>query len=64
MSHNRKPARHNRWVFVSGFPKNERGNIDRDEENALKKLAAHLLSLSAQAVAATVQPLPARIDMS
>lgn len=40
----------NRWVFLFGFPKNERSNIDRDEEEALKKLAAHLLSLSAQAV--------------
>lgn len=33
-----------------GFPKNERSNIDRDEEEALKKLAAQLLSLTAQAV--------------
>ena len=33
-----------------GFPKNEQGNIDRDEEDALKKLAAHLLSLTAQAL--------------
>jgi hypothetical protein len=41
----------NRWIFVYGFPKNERGNIDRDEEVALKKLAAHLLSLTAQAIA-------------
>ncbi|GAA0760807.1 type II toxin-antitoxin system RelE/ParE family toxin [Ideonella azotifigens] len=40
-----------RWIFVYGFPKNERGNIDKDEEEALKKLAEHLLSLSAQAVA-------------
>jgi hypothetical protein len=40
----------NRWVFVFGFPKNERSNIDRDETEALKKLAAHLLSLTAQAV--------------
>ena len=40
----------NRWVFVFGFPKNERSNIDRDEEVALKKLADHLLSLTAQAV--------------
>ncbi|HWI12315.1 MAG TPA: type II toxin-antitoxin system RelE/ParE family toxin [Burkholderiaceae bacterium] len=40
----------NRWVFAYGFQKNERGNIDRDEEEALKKLAAHLLSLTAQAV--------------
>ena len=41
----------NRWIFVFGFPKNEQGNIDRDEEDALKKLAAHLLSLTAQALA-------------
>ncbi len=42
--------RGNRWIFVFGFPKNERSNIGRDEEEALKKLAAHLLSLTAQAV--------------
>lgn len=36
----------NRWIFVFGFPKNERSNIDKDEEEALKKLAAHLLSLT------------------
>jgi len=40
----------NRWVFVYGFPKNERSNIDKDEEEALKKLAAHLLSLTTQAL--------------
>lgn len=40
----------NRWVFVYGFPKNERSNIDGNEEEALKKLAAHLLSLAAPAV--------------
>jgi hypothetical protein len=39
-----------RWVFVFGFPKNERSNIDKDEEEALKKLAAHLLSLTTQAI--------------
>ena len=39
-----------RWVFVFGFPKNERSNIDKDEEDALKNLAAHLLSLTAQAL--------------
>ena len=39
-----------RWVFVYGFPKNERSNIDKDEEDALKKLAAHLLALTAQAL--------------
>ena len=42
--------RGNRWVFVFGFPKNERSNIDKDEEVALKKLAAHLLSMTAQAL--------------
>ena len=40
----------NRWVFVYGFPKHERSNIDKDETVALKKLAAHLLSLTPQAV--------------
>ena len=39
-----------RWVFVFGFPKNERSNIDQDEVDALKKLAAHLLSLTTQAI--------------
>ena len=39
-----------RWVFVYGFPKDERSNIDKDEEEALKKLASHLLSLTAHAV--------------
>ena len=38
--------RGDRWVFVYGFPKNERGNIDRNEEEALKKLAVHLLALT------------------
>jgi len=39
-----------RWVFVFGFSKNDRSTIDKDEETALKKLAAHVLSLSAQAI--------------
>ena len=39
-----------RWVFVFGFSKNERSNIDKDEEQALKALAAHLMSLTAQAL--------------
>lgn len=42
--------RGNRWVFVFGFPKNERSNIDKDETEALKKLAAHLLLMTAQAM--------------
>jgi len=40
----------NRWIFVYGFPKNERSNIDKDEEEALKKLAVLLLSLTTQAI--------------
>jgi hypothetical protein len=39
-----------RWVFVFGFPKNERSNVDKDEEQALKTLAAHLMSLTTQAL--------------
>ncbi|MBI3774460.1 MAG: type II toxin-antitoxin system RelE/ParE family toxin [Gammaproteobacteria bacterium] len=38
------------WIFVYGFPKNERSNIDKDEADALKKLAAHLLSLTPSAL--------------
>ncbi len=40
----------NKWFFVFGFPKNVRSNVDKDEEVALKKLASHLLSLSATAL--------------
>jgi hypothetical protein len=36
--------RQDRWVFLYGFAKNERSNIGRDEEKALKKLAGDLLS--------------------
>jgi len=39
-----------RWIFVFGFPKSERSNIDKDEAEALKKLAEHLLSLTTQAL--------------
>lgn len=40
--------KNDRWVFVFGFPKNERSNIDKDETEALKKLAMHILSLTTQ----------------
>lgn len=33
-----------------GFSKNERSNIDKDEDEALKKLAAELLSLTPEAI--------------
>lgn len=42
--------RRTNWVFLFGFSKNERGNIDEDELDALKKLAAHMLSLSEEAL--------------
>jgi hypothetical protein len=40
----------NKWFFVFGFPKNVRSNIDKDEEESLKRLASHLLSLSSLAL--------------
>jgi hypothetical protein len=39
-----------RWFFVFGFPKSARSNIDKDEEEALKRLAAHLLGLTSNAL--------------
>jgi hypothetical protein len=42
--------RENRWMFVYGFPKNERSNIDKNEAEALKKLATELLSLTSEAL--------------
>ena len=36
----------NRWFFMYGFEKNQRSNIDKDEEDALKLLAEKLLALS------------------
>lgn len=39
-----------RWIFVFGFPKNERSNIDKDEQEALKKLAIYMLSLTLPAI--------------
>jgi hypothetical protein len=42
--------RENRWIFVYGFPKNERSNIDKNEAEALKKLATELLSLTSEAL--------------
>jgi len=45
--------RGSRWIFVFGFAKNQRGNIDKVEEAALKKLAEHLLSLTPEALGMT-----------
>jgi len=41
-----------RWIFVFGFAKNERGNINQTEEAALKRLAAVLLGYSQKETAA------------
>lgn len=46
--------RANRWVFVFGFSKSVRGNIDKDEQEALKKLAEHLLGSNAKALGTAV----------
>ena len=40
-----------RWFFVYGFAKNERSNIDDEEEAALKKLAKTLLTMAPAALA-------------
>jgi hypothetical protein len=39
-----------RWFFVYGFAKNERSNIDDEEEAALKKLAKTLLTMAPTAL--------------
>ena len=36
------------WIFIFGFSKNERSNINQKEAKALKKLAEELLSLNEQ----------------
>lgn len=38
--------RRERAFFIYGFAKNDRGNIDRDEEEAFRKAAKHVLALS------------------
>lgn len=42
--------RGDRWIFVFGFAKNERDNINKKEKDALKKLASYYLSLSLEAL--------------
>lgn len=44
-----------RWIFVFGFPKNARSNVEPDEEEALKKLAMHLLGLTSHAISQAQQ---------
>jgi hypothetical protein len=42
--------RDDRWIFVFGFAKNERNNINKKELETLKKLANYLLTLSPEAL--------------
>jgi hypothetical protein len=37
-----------RWIFVYGFSKSQRSNINREEQAALKKYAVHLLTMTAE----------------
>jgi len=47
--------RSDRWVFVFGFEKNERDNIDDNELKALKSYAQSVLGLSEAQVASFVK---------
>jgi len=47
--------RGDRWIFVFGFPKNVRSNIDQTEEAALKLLSAKLLALSTRDLKTAVE---------
>jgi hypothetical protein len=44
-----------RAVFVYGFAKSDRGNIDANELKAFRKLARTLLSLDEAALAAAIE---------
>ena len=43
-----------RWIFLFGFEKNERSNMDANELKVLQELAASLLDLDPQAIASAV----------
>lgn len=43
-----------RWIFLFGFEKNERSNIDANQLKVLQELAASLLDLDQQAIASAV----------
>lgn len=43
-----------RWVFLFGFEKNERSNIDASELEVLQELAASLLDLDQKAIAVAI----------
>ncbi len=43
-----------RWIFLFGFEKNERSNIDANELKVLQELASSFLDLDQQAIASAV----------
>ena len=43
-----------RWIFLFGFEKNERSNIDASELRVLQELASSLLDLDQQAIAGAI----------
>ena len=43
-----------RWIFLFGFEKNERSNIDASELKVLQELASSLLGLDQQAIAVAI----------
>lgn len=43
-----------RWIFLFGFEKNERSNIDASELRVLQELASSLLDLDQQAIAVAI----------
>ena len=45
----------NKWFFMFGWPKSERSKINAREEAALKKLAAHLLVMTPDALSRAEQ---------
>jgi hypothetical protein len=47
--------RHDRWIFLYGFEKNERDNVARQELLALKRMAKELLALSAEHIRTALQ---------
>jgi hypothetical protein len=47
--------RHDRWIFLYGFEKNERDNITYQELRALKRMAKELLALSGEHIRTALQ---------
>lgn len=47
--------RNDRWFFVFGFEKNKRANISDNELESLKKLAEHLLGLTAAQITTAIE---------